>query len=155
MLIVCSHSSDLPDLGPWTDFLWLIGGGLFRAVDDDDLDRTFLRLELQPKLLLNCGEDGRTGELRRICIREYFVGCAFSYWAAPLLCVLQLEFVFSLQAGLVEHGTSERHRQDLRKHFDRHSISGDLTQVSADAVAFGGLLQFMPVLRQHQQISGA
>jgi hypothetical protein len=38
---------------------------LFHAVDNDSLDRPFLRLEFQSELLLERGENRRTGEVGR------------------------------------------------------------------------------------------
>ena len=67
----------------------LVFGRALDVVDHDDIDGRLCRFELETELLLQCGEEGRTG------IRDLVVECP-----------LKRDFVFPLQISAVDDKTA-------------------------------------------------
>src|SRR6266404_7195086 len=88
-------------------------GGFLHAVNDDDFDRAFCGFEFESELLLERGENRRTGGLGRASFLGLQAGAARSLHAggSRILGPLHLEIVTALEARPIQHDTTEHSRQ--------------------------------------------
>src|SRR6266481_661587 len=103
---------------------WLIFRRHLGTIDDEELHRPFLRLQLQPKLLLNCRENRRPGGLGPCAVSAYLaVLRSIKYRSFTFLrCPQEREIIAAHEPGLIQYGTTQEHRQQPRNGHQRKSL---------------------------------